>query len=110
LAKNRAGHGHCLLHREMMALTKGAYQMRTNFRMADIHPEPKSPTDLVLVGFQAKGVAQMSSLQVCILGLILAWTPSLIFLACIFYGGHRHRRSLKTNQISRRAHTHLSPT
>jgi hypothetical protein len=50
----------------------------------------------------------MSSLQVCILGLILSWTPSLIFLACIFYGGHR--RSLKTNQISRRADTYLSPT
>ena len=50
----------------------------------------------------------MSSLQVCILGLILAWTPSLIFLACIFYGGHR--RSLKANQDSRPAHTYLRPT
>jgi hypothetical protein len=50
----------------------------------------------------------MSSLQVCILGLILAWTPSLIFLACIFYGGYR--RSLKANQDSRPAHTFLRPT
>ena len=54
----------------------------------------------------------MSSLQVCILGLILAWTPSLIFLACIFYGGFYggHRRSLKANQDSRPAHTYLRPT
>jgi hypothetical protein len=50
----------------------------------------------------------MSSLQVCILGLILAWTPSLIFLACIFYGGPR--RSPKTNQNSARAQTYLRPT
>ena len=40
----------------------------------------------------------MSSLQICLLGVVLAWTPSLIFLACIFYGGHR--RALKANQKS----------
>jgi hypothetical protein len=58
LPKNSAEHGHhCLLHREMMALTNRAYQMRTNFRMADIHPEPKSPTDLVMVGSSEGGCA-----------------------------------------------------
>jgi hypothetical protein len=40
----------------------------------------------------------MSTFQVCLLGVVLAWAPSLIFLACIFHGGHR--RSSKANQKS----------
>jgi hypothetical protein len=38
----------------------------------------------------------MSAFQVCLLGVALAWAPSLVFLACIFYGGHR--RSLNAKQ------------